>query len=236
MAVKKRLLAEDRKKQILVSSMRVFAAKGFDGATTRDLAAAAKVSEALLYKYFPTKEAIYDDLASLLGSNKGRLFEIITAERHSAEAYISAFYTLSRIILLGPPGVKKDDSMDRLVGQSLLGDGSFAIAFLENLFYPLTPYLAKCLESARKSGDVKANFNSAERQCILFHHFVGAIALFSLPKKRVLPYNDSQTLFHEVFTFACRGVGFTDASIRKHVDFDSLDQQFKKFFKGDTNK
>jgi len=236
MAVKKRLLAEDRKKQILISSMRVFAAKGFDGATTRDLAAAAKVSEALLYKYFPTKEAIYNDLASLLGSNKGQLFDILSAEPPSAGAFVSAFYALARFILLGPPGVKKDDSMDRLVGQSLLGDGSFAIAFLENLFYPFTPYLSKCLEAARKSGDVKASFDSAERQCIYFHHFLGAIALFSLPKKRVLPQSDSQTLFREVFTFACRGVGFTDAAIRKHVHFDTLDQQFKKIFKGDTNK
>jgi AcrR family transcriptional regulator len=236
MAIKRRLLADDRRKQILVSSMKVFAKEGFEGATSRKLAAAAKVSEALLYKYFPTKEAIYKDLASLLGSNKDQLVEAMTAQPPSAAAFVSTFYILARMILLGQPGARKDDSIDRLIGQSLLGDGAFANAFLESMFYPLLPYLSACLDAARKAADVKEGAESAERQCILFHHFVGMIALFSLPKRRVLPYADDQTMLREVLLFAYRGVGFTEPAIRKHVDLKLLDQRFQPIFRGDLHK
>src|SRR6516164_3663299 len=54
-----RLSAEERKHAIVDAVRGVFADKGFDGTTTRELARAAGVSEALLYKHFPSKESLY---------------------------------------------------------------------------------------------------------------------------------------------------------------------------------
>ena len=54
-----RLSAEARKEAIVEAVRDVFAEKGFEGTTTRDLAKAAGVSEALLYKHFPSKESLY---------------------------------------------------------------------------------------------------------------------------------------------------------------------------------
>src|SRR5271169_5006174 len=51
----KRLSCGQRRHAILEAVKRVFAAKGFDGTTTRELAQAAGVSEALLYKQVPSK-------------------------------------------------------------------------------------------------------------------------------------------------------------------------------------
>jgi len=50
---------EERRDSIIQAVRCVFAEKGFRGATTRELADAAGVSEALLFKHFPDKEAIY---------------------------------------------------------------------------------------------------------------------------------------------------------------------------------
>ena len=54
-----RMAAEERKLQILRVAVSLFSQKGFGGTTTREIAQAAGVSEALLYKHFPSKESLY---------------------------------------------------------------------------------------------------------------------------------------------------------------------------------
>lgn len=51
----KRALIEERKKQILEAAARVFAEKGFEGATISDIAQAAGVAEGSIYNYFKNK-------------------------------------------------------------------------------------------------------------------------------------------------------------------------------------
>jgi len=53
-----RLTSGGRRSQILEAAMRVFAERGFHGVRTRELAEAAGVSEALVFRHFPTKESI----------------------------------------------------------------------------------------------------------------------------------------------------------------------------------
>jgi AcrR family transcriptional regulator len=54
-----RMTAEDRREQILRGAMELFAEKGFRGTTTREIARHLGISEALMFKYFPSKEALY---------------------------------------------------------------------------------------------------------------------------------------------------------------------------------
>jgi len=51
--------AGSRREQILKGAMRIFAQKGFRGTTTREIARRLGISEALMFKYFPSKEALY---------------------------------------------------------------------------------------------------------------------------------------------------------------------------------
>lgn len=55
---RRRDLAEWRRERILDAALDVFGSKGFDAATTRDLAAEAGVTSGLLYHYFANKEAL----------------------------------------------------------------------------------------------------------------------------------------------------------------------------------
>jgi AcrR family transcriptional regulator len=57
-----RLTAEERRLAILGAAKRVFAGAGYHEATTRDIAAAAGVSEALLYQHFPGKRQLFEEV------------------------------------------------------------------------------------------------------------------------------------------------------------------------------
>ena len=58
-APRRRLAPEDREHQIVQAAIAFFARHGFD-ASTRDLAKELGVTQPLLYRYFPTKEALVD--------------------------------------------------------------------------------------------------------------------------------------------------------------------------------
>lgn len=227
----KRLSGDERKRRILASSMRVFAEKGFDAATTKELAAAAGVSEALLYKHFPAKADIYAGLTELLGGNKDRLTELLTRGPADTAAFIDGFYFLGRLILLGRPEQPKDQTTDRLLGQSLLGDGRFAAAFLDALFMPFAGYFGDCLRVAARNGDLVAPVEEPEAVSTLFHHFIGAIALFSLPNRDLVPYQ-GERLLEECLRFAYRGVGLTSQAMARLVDFRRLDRAYREALGG----
>jgi AcrR family transcriptional regulator len=55
----RRLSGEERSRAIVETAIGVFAREGFSGTTTRRLAHAAGVSEALLFRHFPNKKALY---------------------------------------------------------------------------------------------------------------------------------------------------------------------------------
>jgi AcrR family transcriptional regulator len=54
-----RVSAGDRQASLIVAAASLFAAKGFNGTTTKEIAKAAGVSEGLVFKYFPTKRTLY---------------------------------------------------------------------------------------------------------------------------------------------------------------------------------
>lgn len=54
-----RLPASDRRRQLLDTALDLFSRKGFEGATTKEIAASAGVTEAIIFRHFPTKQALY---------------------------------------------------------------------------------------------------------------------------------------------------------------------------------
>lgn len=54
-----RLAAKDRRQQLIETAMRLFSEKGFYGTTTQQIARAAGVNEAIIFRHFATKEELY---------------------------------------------------------------------------------------------------------------------------------------------------------------------------------
>jgi len=54
-----RLPASDRRQQLVEIALDFFSRKGFEGTTTKEIAAAAGVTEAIIFRHFPNKQALY---------------------------------------------------------------------------------------------------------------------------------------------------------------------------------
>jgi TetR/AcrR family transcriptional regulator len=67
-----RLSATDRRQQILEVASGLFARKGYQGTTTREIAEQAGVNEALLFRHFPSKENLYWSMIEELCNARGK--------------------------------------------------------------------------------------------------------------------------------------------------------------------
>ena len=63
-----RLSLAARRRQLIEVARRAFAERGFRGATTRQIAAAAGVTEALIFQHFPDKDSLYAAILDLQAS------------------------------------------------------------------------------------------------------------------------------------------------------------------------
>ncbi|MDD3920984.1 MAG: TetR/AcrR family transcriptional regulator [Eubacteriales bacterium] len=62
---------ELRREQILITALKLFVKKGFSGTKVADIAAEAGMSAGLLFHYFPSKEALLEELVKVgLGGTK----------------------------------------------------------------------------------------------------------------------------------------------------------------------
>ncbi|HVF57796.1 MAG TPA: TetR/AcrR family transcriptional regulator [Pyrinomonadaceae bacterium] len=69
-----RMAAGDRREQIVQVAMKLFSERGFRGTTTKEIAQAAGVSEAIIFRHFATKEELYTaiiDCKSCAGGASG---------------------------------------------------------------------------------------------------------------------------------------------------------------------
>ena len=62
-----RMAADERRLQIVQVAMRLFSERGFRGTTTKEIAQAAGVSEAIIFRHFATKEELYTAIIDYKG-------------------------------------------------------------------------------------------------------------------------------------------------------------------------
>src|ERR1700719_2823578 len=126
MVTKTKLSAEERRAAIIQAVRHVFAERGFHGTTTRALADAAKVSEALLFKHFPNKEALYSamQLSCFNEQDKGTLERLKNLEPSASSLFFLVNFLASHI--LGGRLGSDEQVLQRLMLRSLAEDGEFA--------------------------------------------------------------------------------------------------------------
>jgi AcrR family transcriptional regulator len=62
-----RMAAGERRRQIVQVAMRLFSERGFRGTTTKEIAQAAGVSEAIIFRHFATKDELYTAIIDYKG-------------------------------------------------------------------------------------------------------------------------------------------------------------------------
>src|SRR5438128_12278730 len=95
-----RLSKEQRRAMIVHAVRRTFAEKGFHGTTTRELADAAGVSEALLFKHFPNKEALFSamQLSCCGEQHQGRIERLKALEPSASTLVLMVHFLVANFV------------------------------------------------------------------------------------------------------------------------------------------
>ena len=96
-ATSARMAGEERRLQILAVAVSLFSQKGFRGTTTKEIATAAGVSEAMVFRHFATKQELYSAILDHKACASGRFDPAETAAAPSASDSKTAASSLRSI-------------------------------------------------------------------------------------------------------------------------------------------
>src|SRR5262249_33039255 len=166
-----RMTSDLRRQLILSAAKRCFARHGFAGTTTKSVAAAASISEGLLFKHFPSKAALYaeilaeeceadPDLAHLLGQepSTATLVELV-------KGMVGHFLEITQ----GPD--EEEAQRLRLMTSSHLDDGEFARLLYGKVGELIAPVFTASIERAVAAGEA-ARIGSVPLNLFWFAHHV----------------------------------------------------------------
>jgi AcrR family transcriptional regulator len=214
-----KLPAADRKQAILTAAAPVFARLGRAGATTKDIAKAAGISEALLYKHFPGKEALYEELENHCVEANAVGARILDGATPSTATLVIGVAVLVQAVYVGIGAQQSHEDTKRLVTSSLLGDGRFAKAFLDRHVEPWICSFEKSLQAARAVGDVEEGIHTGKAEIWFVHHLANTLHLISLPEEEVVDYEMTrEELIEGTVRFLLRGLGLKNTAIDRHYD------------------
>jgi AcrR family transcriptional regulator len=212
-----RMTSDLRRQLILGAAKRCFARHGFAGTTTKSVAAAAAISEGLLFKHFPSKAALYaeilaeeceadPDLAHLLGQgpSTGTLVELV-------KGMVRHFLQVSE-------GPDEEAQRLRLMTTSHLDDGEFARLLYAKVGDLIGPVFTASLDRAVAAGDASRIGTEPLNLFWFAHHTVLMAALSRLPAVPCLAYGNAADVERQLCQFLLRGIGLNEAAIASHLD------------------
>jgi len=206
-----------RRDELAGTAARLFAERGFHGTTTRALAAAAGVSEALLFRYFPDKEALF--LAMKLacsGQDLDRYERLEALEPSASTLVLMVHFLVSVTVRAGTSGDDERAIQDRLALRSLAEDGEFARLLLLPLASRWIPKVEQCLAAAAAAGDAAGTPVTPALGGWFVHNLAAMIRFHRLPAHPAVDYGvPPDTLVEQVVLFALRGLGLKEETIRR---------------------
>lgn len=144
------MAADERRSQIIGIAVQLFSQRGFKGTTTREIALAAGVSEAMVFRHFATKQELYTAILDFkacdteLQDPLAHLGEFINAKDDYA-----VFYNLSLNILRHH---EEDTEFMRLLLTSALEGHELAEIFFERYIIKMYDFLGSYIESRQADG------------------------------------------------------------------------------------
>ena len=190
-----------RRAAIVRTSMRLFAAKGFAGTTTRELARAAGISEAMVFKHFPTKNALYRAILAHKIEESERVLPLSgLAAGDRAPAVVLGH--VARTLL---ERIETDPSFLRLLLYCALEGHPLARAFDRARGVRLRGAISEALRSWTRRGLLRApDPDLAARAFVgLVVHFAQVRSIFRDPDARRVP---RERLVREIVRFTLHGL------------------------------
>jgi AcrR family transcriptional regulator len=179
-----RLTAGERRAAILRTAADLFAKRGFSGVTTRELAVAAGISEAMLFKHFPRKVALYRAILERHLDEIERAVPIagLAASEEPPDRY---FAGIAGTILRR---MDEDPTLLRLMFFSALEDHPMAREFERARSRPLREAVATYLRRLARRGEIRRIDPDVAARCFvwLVVGFGISRALFREPGARAM--------------------------------------------------
>ncbi len=166
-----RISGEDRRQQIIDVALELFARQGFNGTTTRQIAQRASVNEALIFRHFPHKEALYwAVIADKCRGTKGR--EELLRKLEGREGVRELFAWLAGEVLRRN---REDRGRSRLLLYSALENHRLSQRFFRTHIAGYYELLADYIRARVREGvfrDVDPALAARGFLGMLFYHFL----------------------------------------------------------------
>ena len=218
---KSRLKNDERRESIIRAALEVFSERGFHGTTTKALAQAAGVSEALLFRHFPTKNDLYAalQLACCKMKGDGGSEQILNLEPSTSSLVVLVHFLVAKMLTPHAESQREVIQLHRLMAHSYLEDGDFARSLMNDLAGELIAKIEASAKQAAKSGDMGENLGRADLRAWFAQHFTAMLMLNLLPSAAVVDFKANQReLIEQATRFALRGLGLKDDAIRRHYN------------------
>ncbi len=142
---------EPRRDQILRAALECFAARGFKGTTTREVAARVGITEAALYRHFPSKEALYAAIVDAKMAMPPPMQRVQAAAAAGDDRAV--FSGLADAMLAG---AESDPSFIRILLYTALEGHALAQPFFETRVRSLREFLAGYIARRTREGAFRA--------------------------------------------------------------------------------
>ncbi|HEX2215303.1 MAG TPA: helix-turn-helix domain-containing protein, partial [Xanthobacteraceae bacterium] len=182
-----RLDSDERRKAIVRAAVPLFARKGFAGTTTRELAEAAGISEALLFKHFPSKQSLYREIRQLGCEGDPALETLANLPPSTATLVCMLRFMVCHFLGVAECGRGELDSRLRLVAHSFLEDGEYARELFEAVSERVLPLFEASYEAAAAAGDIAARPGRPRNLFWFAQHVPAMLALAGLPGRNCVP-------------------------------------------------
>lgn len=211
-----KMSSEDRRTAIIDAAQKVFVEKGFYRTTTRELAEAAGVSEALLFKHFPNKEALYAAIQLSCSKEEGaKMHQLRSLEPSTSTLVFLVRDTISHVLGRQPEEGKR--SFLRLVLRSLMDEGEFARLGIQEGPSHWVQKVEQCMEAAKAAGDMADESLPTSLGGWCVHHLIVGFVIHLLPVDPVIDYRVSRDeLVDQAVSFCLRGIGLKEEAIRRY--------------------
>lgn len=214
---KKRVTGAERRTLILEAARRVFARDGYDGAKTQDIAREAQVSEALVYRHFPSKLALYRAVLRQAFREQDANWAALAFRYNGAEGIVKNLYGYFSAITAEHGDIPIEGF--RLTLASLASDGVFARLIYRRSQRVYKAAVERVYEEARANGDLTGTPISVGN-LTMFHEHIGTMMMaLTHPRSLATPYsNGGDDLVRDAVRFCARGLGMKDEVVNQYLN------------------
>ena len=212
-----RLSSADRRASIILAARQVFARHGLEGARTQQIAQAAGVSEALLFRHFPTKTHIYRAVLRGVIQDQNDNFRKIGTTEASTEGLLEIVHRLI-VHAMGGAQAFNADGMRMVIG-SLAADGGYARLIYRRALRLSLDGLKRALAAAREDGGLTGSPISAVNAAAFLEHVGTMLMMARCHEQTVIPYEgDDSQVVREAMLFCGRGLGIDEKRLLPFLD------------------